>query len=95
MYMPKIKDKSALIISILIPIAIGALSALFSNNMSSLFVFIRIPTFFFIFNSGTNIRSLFNLFHGKQKIYLHLQCLERLYKEYFRSAFFLLKSPIF
>ena len=44
--------------------------------MSSLFVFIRIPTFFFIFNSGTNIRSLFNLFHGKQKIYLHLQCLE-------------------
>lgn len=33
--MPKIKDKSALIISILIPIAVGALSALFSNNMSS------------------------------------------------------------
>lgn len=33
--MPKVKDKSALIISILIPIAIGSLSALFSNNMSS------------------------------------------------------------
>ena len=33
--MSKIKDKSALIISILIPIAVGALSALFSNNMSS------------------------------------------------------------
>ncbi len=31
--MPKIKNKSALIIAILIPIAIGALSALISNNM--------------------------------------------------------------
>ena len=31
--MQKIKNKSALIISILIPIAIGALSALISNNM--------------------------------------------------------------
>ena len=32
--MPKIKDKSALIISILIPIAVGALSALFRDRKS-------------------------------------------------------------
>ena len=43
MYMPKIKDKSALIISILIPIAIGALSALFSNNMSSYATLVKPP----------------------------------------------------
>ena len=41
--MPKIKDKSALIISILIPIAVGALSALFSNNMSSYATLIKPP----------------------------------------------------
>lgn len=31
----KIRDKSALIISILIPLAVGTMSALFSGNMSS------------------------------------------------------------
>ena len=41
--MPKVKDKSALIISILIPIAIGALSALFSNNMSSYAPLVKPP----------------------------------------------------
>ena len=43
MYMPKIKDKSALIISILIPIAIGDLSAPFSNNMSSYATLVKPP----------------------------------------------------
>lgn len=39
----KIKDKSALIIAILIPIAVGTLSALFSRNMS-LYSTINKPT---------------------------------------------------
>ena len=35
----KLRSKSALIISILIPLAVGSLSALFSGNMSSYSMF--------------------------------------------------------
>ena len=55
--MPKIKDKSALIISILIPIAVGALSALFSNNMSSYATLIKPPSSYIIYKSKDSNRN--------------------------------------
>ena len=104
MYMPKIKDKSALIISILIPIAIGALSALFSNNMSSYATLVKPPlsppSFIFpivwsilYFCMGISIGLIWNTKHRKRKILRWLFSFQLLLNFTWSIYFFYFQNP--